>query len=47
MATKKSATKSIHTKKELKKEVAHKIEVAVPEIKEGLGKKKFNKQEVY
>lgn len=44
MSTKKFATKSPHSKKELKKELAHKIEVALPEIKEGLGKKKFNKR---
>ncbi len=44
MATKKSATNSIHSKKELKKELAHKLEVSLPEIKAGLGKKKFNKR---
>ncbi len=44
MATKKSATYSFHNKKELKKELAHKIEVALPEIEESLGKKKFNKR---
>jgi hypothetical protein len=43
MATKKSAH-SIHTKKELKKELAQKIETALPEIEESLGKKKFNKR---
>jgi hypothetical protein len=32
MATKKSITHSFHNKKELKKELAHKIEVALPEI---------------
>jgi len=44
MATKKSVTHSVHNKKELKKELAHKIEVALPEIEESLGKKKFNKR---
>ena len=44
MATKKSITHSFHNKKELKKELAHKIEVALPEIEESLGKKKFNKR---
>ena len=43
MATKKSAH-SLHTKKELKKELATKIEAALPEIEESLGKKKFNKR---
>jgi len=43
MVTKKSAH-SVHTKKELKKELAHKIETALPEIEESLGKKKFNKR---
>src|SRR5689334_25000556 len=44
MATKKFITHSFHNKKELKKELAHKIEVALPEIEESLGKKKFNKR---
>ena len=44
MATQKSATHSFHNKKELKKELAHKIEVALPEIEQSLGKKKFNKR---
>ncbi len=43
MATKKTAH-SLHTKKELKKELANKIEAALPEIEESLGKKKFNKR---
>jgi hypothetical protein len=43
MVTKKSAH-SVHTKKELKKELAQKIETALPEIEESLGKKKFNKR---
>jgi hypothetical protein len=43
MATKKSAH-SNHSKKELKKELAQKIETALPEIEESLGKKKFNKR---
>ena len=43
MTTKKSAH-SVHSKKELKKELAHKIETALPEIEESLGKKKFNKR---
>jgi hypothetical protein len=43
MATKKSAH-SFHNKKELKKELASKIETALPEIEESLGKKKFNKR---
>lgn len=43
MATKKSAH-PLHTKKELKKELANKIEAALPEIEKSLGKKKFNKR---
>jgi hypothetical protein len=43
MATKKSAH-PLHTKKELKKELANKIEAALPQIEESLGKKKFNKR---
>jgi hypothetical protein len=43
MATKKPAH-SLHSKKELKKELANKIEAALPEIEESLGKKKFNKR---
>jgi len=44
MATKTSSIKTFHTKKEVKKELANKIETALPEIKESLGKKKFNKR---
>jgi hypothetical protein len=44
MATKKSVTHSFLNKKELKKELAYKIEIALPEIEESLGKKKFNKR---
>ena len=44
MATKKIGTNPVHTKKQFKKELAQKIETALPEIKEGLGKKKFNKR---
>ena len=43
MATKKTAH-SVHTKKQLKKELAHKIETTLPEIEESLGKKKFGKR---
>ena len=42
MATKKSANKSLHTKKEIKKELTVKMESALPEVKATLGEKKFH-----
>lgn len=44
MAKKKSSAKSAETKKQLKKELAVKIESALPELKQTLGEKKFNKR---
>ena len=44
MATKKPAIKSLNTKKELKKEIAEKMEAALPEIKTKLGDKKFQQR---
>jgi hypothetical protein len=41
MATKKTAAKPEHPKKEFKKELVGKIETALPEIKTKLGEKKF------
>ncbi len=44
MATKKLISNNFHSKKEVKKELAHKIEIALPELKQSLGKKKFKKR---
>ncbi len=44
MAKKKPASAFQQTKKELKKELATKIESALPDIKVSLGEKKFNKR---
>ena len=44
MAKKKVAVTLLQTKNQLKKELANKIESALPEIKLSLGEKKFNKR---
>jgi hypothetical protein len=44
MATKKSANKSLHTKKEIKKELTVKMESALAEVKATLGEKKFHRR---
>jgi hypothetical protein len=44
MATKKTADKLEHAKKEFKKELAVKMESALPEIKTRLGDKKFQRR---
>jgi hypothetical protein len=44
MAIKKSSNESLHTKKEIKKELAVKMESALPEIKATLGDKKFHRR---
>lgn len=44
MPAKKTAIKSSHTKRELKKELEGKIESALPEIKIRLGEKKFQQR---
>ena len=44
MATKKTAAKPEHAKKEFKKELTDKMETALPEIKTKLGDKKFQRR---
>jgi uncharacterized phage infection (PIP) family protein YhgE len=44
MATKKTADKPEHAKKEFKKKLADKMESAMPEIKTKLGDKKFQRR---
>ena len=44
MANNNSSTNGFQNKKQVKKELAHNIEIALPEIKLKLGKKKFNKR---
>jgi hypothetical protein len=44
MATQKSANKSLHTKREIKKELEVKMESALSEIKATLGEKRFQRR---
>ena len=44
MANNNSSTNGFQNKKQVKKELAHNIEIALPEIKSELGEKKFNKR---
>lgn len=44
MANNKSATNGLQNKKQVKKELVHNIEIALPEIKSELGEKKFRKR---
>ena len=44
MATKKTADTSLHTKKEVRKELAVKMESVLPEIRATLGDKKFHQR---
>jgi hypothetical protein len=44
MANNKLTAHSFQNKKQVKKELAHNIEIALPEIKLKLGEKKFNKR---
>jgi len=44
MANNKSTANGFQNKKQVKKELAHNIEIALPEIKSKLGEKKFNKR---
>jgi hypothetical protein len=44
MANTKSTTNGFQNKKQFKKELAHNIEIALPQIKSELGEKKFKKR---
>ena len=44
MANTKSTANGFQNKKQIKKELAHNIEIALPEIKSELGEKKFKKR---
>ena len=44
MANNKSTANGFQNKKQVKKELAHNIEIALPELKSELGEKKFKKR---